>query len=102
MHPSAIRLTLSPVRPSRVNSIAVLLHQAGDRSCLATDLPVWAAPRSRRPCGNAAARSDITAALRARDAHINSRSRAILQAASGLLTLTSAVRPQSSPSETEE
>ncbi|HEY0535222.1 MAG TPA: MerR family transcriptional regulator [Actinoplanes sp.] len=38
--------------------------------------------------------SDITAALRARDAHINSRSRALLQAASGLLALTSSVEPQ--------
>lgn len=46
--------------------------------------------------------SDITAALQARDAHINSRSRALLQAASGLLTLASSVQPQPVSSETEE
>lgn len=46
--------------------------------------------------------SDITAALRARDAHINSRSRALLQAASGLLTLASSVESPSGRLETEE
>ncbi|PRY30538.1 DNA-binding transcriptional MerR regulator [Pseudosporangium ferrugineum] len=41
--------------------------------------------------------SDITAALRARVAHINSRSRALLQAAPGLLTLASSIEPKAVP-----
>lgn len=41
--------------------------------------------------------SDITEALRARDAHINARSRALVQAASGLLTLASGGGPGQVP-----